>query len=291
MKIFQKTTKKKMTMTKRGSTLKQIMIVTDLDGTLLDSKTYSFEEARPALELIKENDVPLVLCSSKTRAELEVWRNRLENRHPFIVENGGGIFIPEGYFPFPVEGETRSGYRVISLGMPYAEIREQFTRLRDELKISVTGFGDMTPADVAALTGLSLDEAMLAKQREYGEPFVFPGAADERMLQAIEASGLRWTQGRLFHLMGNHHKGKAVALVRALFERVKGRVIVAGLGDSLNDLPFLLAVDHPVLVRREEGSNDPRITIPGLYCTQKIGPAGWNEAVQKLLAKESGISV
>ena len=276
-------------MNKKRSTLRQIIIVTDLDGTLLDSKTYSFEEARPALELIKKKHVPLVLCSSKTQAELGVWRIRLENRHPFIVENGGGIFIPEGYFPFPVEGETRNGYRVISLGMPYAGIREQFTRLRDKLKIPVTGFGDMTPDDVAALTGLSHDEAVLAKQREYEEPFVFPGAADERMLQAIEASGLRWTQGRLFHLMGNHHKGKAVALLRTLFERAKGPAIVAGLGDSLNDLPFLLAVDHPVLVRRVEGCYDPKITIPGLYCTQKIGPAGWNEAVQTVLETGSGI--
>jgi mannosyl-3-phosphoglycerate phosphatase family protein len=276
-------------MNEKISALKQVVIVTDLDGTLLDSKSYSFEDARPALEQIRGHDIPLVLCSSKTRAELEVWRKRLENRHPFIVENGGGIFIPEDYFPFPVDGETRNGYLLISLGMPYAGIREQFIRLRNELRIPAIGFGDMTPAEVAALTGLSLDEAVLAKQREYGEPFVFPGAADDRMLQAIEASGLRWTQGRLFHLMGNHHKGKAVALLRTLFERAKGPVIVAGLGDSLNDLPFLLAVDHPVLVRREDGSHDPRINIPGLCRTKKIGPAGWNEAVQKLLETGSEI--
>ena len=277
-------------MNKRTLTPQQVIIVTDLDGTLLDSKTYSFEDARPALEQVMENDIPLVLCSSKTRAELEVWRDRLENRHPFVVENGGGIFIPDGYFPFSVEGELRGDYRVISLGTPYAGIREQFTRFRDELQIPVTGFGDMTPAEVAALTGLSLDEAVLAKQREYGEPFVFPGATDERMLQTIEASGLRWTQGRLFHLMGNHHKGKAVALLRTLFERAKGPLMIAGLGDSLNDLPFLLAVDHPVLVRKKDGSHDPRINIPGLYRTQKIGPAGWNEAVQKLLGTASGIT-
>ena len=272
----------------KRSTLQRIIIVTDLDGTLLDSKTYSFEEARPALEQINKNDVPLVLCSSKTRAEMEAWRDRLENRHPFIVENGGGIFIPEGYFPFPVEGKTRKGYRVISLGTPYARVREQFIRLRDELRIPVTGFGDMTPAEVAALTGLSLDDAVLAKQREYGEPFVFPGAADERMLQAIEDSGLRWTQGRVFHIMGNHHKGKAVTVLRTLFERAMGPVIIAGLGDSLNDLPFLLAVDHPVLVRKEDGIHDRRINIPGLYQTEGIGPAGWNEAVTKLLGTISG---
>ncbi len=269
-------------------TPQQVIIVSDLDGTLLDSKTYSFEGARPALERIKGKDIPLVLCSSKTRAELEVWRDRLENRHPFITENGGGIFIPEGYFPFPVEGETRSGYRLISLGRPYAGIREQFSRLRDKLEIPVTGFGDMTPAEVATLTGLSLDEAVLAKQREYGEPFIFSGPADERMLQAIEASGLTWTQGRFFHLMGNHDKGKAVVFLRTLFERMKGPLIIAGLGDSLNDLSLLLAVDHPFLVRREDGTHDPRIDIPGLYCTQERGPAGWNEAVHKLLDRGPG---
>jgi mannosyl-3-phosphoglycerate phosphatase len=266
-----------------------MMIITDLDGTLLDSRTYSFEEAAHALELIRREEIPLILCSSKTRAELEVYRERLHNQHPFISENGGGIFIPEDYFPFPVQGETRNGYRVISLGMPYIWIREQFMRFRDELQMPVKGFGDMTPYEVASLTGLSLDEAVLAKQRDYEEPFVFPGAADERMLRAIEAAGLRWTQGRLFHLMGDHHKGKAVALLRTLFERAKGPAISAGLGDSLNDLPLLMAVDHPVLIRRADGSHDPRINIPGLYRTQKIGPAGWNEAVHKLLEAGSAL--
>jgi mannosyl-3-phosphoglycerate phosphatase len=237
----------------------------------------------PTLELLREKGVPLVLCSSKTGAEIEEYRKRLDNRHPFIVENGGGIFIPEGYFPFPVDGEARSGYRVISLGTPYAEIRKQFARLRDEIKIPAIGFGDMTSDEVALLTGLTKDEAILAMQREYDEPFLFSNAPDERLLTAIEAAGLRWTQGRFFHIMGNHHKGKAVNILKSFFERAFGPAITIGLGDSLNDLPFLLAVDRPVLIRKEDGSYDPRVNIPGLYRTEGTGPRGWNEAVLKLL--------
>jgi mannosyl-3-phosphoglycerate phosphatase len=261
----------------------QFMIFTDLDGSLLHPRTYSFEDAMPALELLREKGVPLVLCSSKTRAEIEVYRKRLDNRHPFIVENGGGIFIPEGYFPFPVDGEARGGYRVIHLGTAYREIRKQFARLRDELKIPAIGFGDMTPDEVVSLTGLTENEATLAMQREYDEPFVFSHAPDERLLSAIEATGLRWTQGRFFHIMGNHHKGKAVTMLRAFFERAQGPAITIGLGDGLNDLPFLLAVDRPVLIRKENGSYDPRVTIPGLYRTEGIGPRGWNEAIVTLL--------
>jgi mannosyl-3-phosphoglycerate phosphatase len=73
------------------TTTPKLVIFSDLDGTLLDRDTYSFEPARPALRLIKERDIPLVLSSSKTRAEIELHRRRLENHHPFTSENGGGV--------------------------------------------------------------------------------------------------------------------------------------------------------------------------------------------------------
>ena len=75
-----------------------IIIITDLDGTLLHPVSYSFEDAIPALEEVHKANIPVILCSSKTKAEIEVYRRRINNRDPFISENGGGIFIPKGYF-------------------------------------------------------------------------------------------------------------------------------------------------------------------------------------------------
>ena len=75
-----------------------IFIFTDLDGTLLSHDTYSFKPALVALKLIRSRGIPLVLCSSKTRVEIEYWRRRLENHHPSITENGGAIFHPHAYF-------------------------------------------------------------------------------------------------------------------------------------------------------------------------------------------------
>ncbi len=83
--------------------MKKLIIFTDLDGTLLDYSTYSFEAAIPALQLLKEKNIPLIICSSKTGKEIEHYRKKLGNTHPFISENGGGIFIPKGYFDFRVE--------------------------------------------------------------------------------------------------------------------------------------------------------------------------------------------
>jgi mannosyl-3-phosphoglycerate phosphatase family protein len=261
-----------------------MIIVTDLDGTLLHPRTYSFEEALPGLKLIRQRNIPLVICSSKTRLEIEVYRKRLENIHPFISENGGGIYIPAGYFPFHGSAsEHQGGYDVVSLGSPYEDIRKRFTALRDRLGIAVRGFGDMSAEEVAGLMGLTIEEARLAKQRDYEEPFVFPNTPDDRFLREIEGEKLRWTQGRVFHLMGDHHKGRAVDILRKLYERRDGPVMTIGIGDSLNDLPFLFAVDRPVLVKKESGKHDERINIPGLLRTNSIGPAGWNEAVLELV--------
>ena len=80
-------------------------------------------------------------------------------------------------------------------------------------------------------------------------------------------------------MMGNCHKGRAVEILQKLYKRQHNSVTTIGLGDSLNDLPFLLAVDRPVLIRKENGSYDPRIVIPWIRWTNGIGPEGWNEAV------------
>jgi len=269
----------------RESLMQKTIIFTDLDGTLLDLVRYSFEDALPALDLIQAHGIPLILCSSKTRSEIAGYRQRMDNDHPFISENGGGIFIPQGYFSVPVEGAQILGdYQLITFGLPHAEIRQRFIALREQLGASVRGFTDMAVEEVAALTRLEPDEADLAKQRDFEEPFVFDGAPDEGFLQAIEDAGLTWTQGRVFHIMGRHDKGRAVRFLKALYEREYGTVTTIGLGDSFNDLPMLQSVDLPILVQREDGSYDARIEIAGLLKTQSPGPLGWNETVLQLLS-------
>lgn len=275
--------------------MKKIVIFTDLDGTLLDAQTYSFEAARPALAMIARLGIPLICTSSKTRAEIEVLRRELDNQHPFISENGGGIFIPPRYFPRADYASTRTAtigsYDALLLGRPYAEIRSRFAELRNAHHARVRGFGDMNAAEVAALTGLGEAEAVRARQRDFEEPFVFDGPPDPDFLHAIEAHNLHWTQGRIFHILGDHDKGRAVRLLLERYRATYGEVASIGLGDGYNDLPMLATVDHAVLVRHPDGSPndgfDPRIDLPGLLKTELPGPAGWNAAVLQLLAKET----
>jgi mannosyl-3-phosphoglycerate phosphatase len=59
-----------------------------------------------------------------------------------------------------------------------------------------------------------------------------------------------------------------------------------GLGDSANDLPLLLQVDRPILVRKTNGSYDPEVLreMPQVELTQAMGPHGWREAIEKVLS-------
>ena len=47
-----------------------LMIITDLDGSLLDHHTYRWDAATEWLTTLKQHKVQLVICSSKTAAEV-----------------------------------------------------------------------------------------------------------------------------------------------------------------------------------------------------------------------------
>ena len=69
--------------------------------------------------------------------------------------------------------------------------------------------------------------------------------------------------------------------------------VSVGLGDSANDLPFLMQVDRPVLVRKKDGSWDTEVTaaISGIERTRAVGPQGWREAVERILTEAGGSSL
>jgi mannosyl-3-phosphoglycerate phosphatase len=272
--------------------MKKIIVFTDLDGTLLDYYTYSFEKAVPALELLKKKKVPIIICSSKTRKEIEYFRKKLVNNHPFISENGGGIFIPKNYFKFEFLSsefsiKDENGYYSIGLGVPYSDLRNTIEELRKE-GFKIKGFGDMTVEEVARITNLSIDEAEMAKERDFDEPFIFEGdeADTQKLLYAIEAKGFSYTQGRFFHILGNCDKGKAVSILTALYKKKLGEIVTIAIGDRANDTPMLERVNYPIIVQKPDGNYDHRIDVPNLLKADGIGPEGWNSEIIRLIFKQ-----
>jgi mannosyl-3-phosphoglycerate phosphatase len=268
-----------------------LLIFTDLDGTLLDHDTYDFSPARPALEKLRAAQAPLILCSSKTFAEMKFWCEALEARHPFVAENGGALFIPKNYFAQSLAAaEGRDGYTLILTGVSYAALRMALLELAKRTSLPLVGFGDLAAEQIAARTGLSLDQVRLAQRRDADEPFFIDRDFHEKDVKRLQAEarrkGLQITRGgRFFHLTGDCDKGSAARRLIRLYQTAWQQPIrTVGLGDSLNDLPLLQAVDVPVLVRKKNGEVDENVLAQvKAKITKQPGPVGWNEVVLELL--------
>lgn len=285
---------------------KPLLIFTDLDGTLLDHDTYDFSPAQPALAALRTAHVPLILCSSKTYAEMNYWRKLLEIDHPFVTENGCAIFMPPNYFT-PSEhlehgakrqvptassaaSEERNGHQLLLSSVSYSALRAALPELAKQTNLRLIGFGDLTVEEVAAHTNLTLEQAQWAKMRHGDEPFFIDGAFGKKEIENLQAEawrkGLRVTAGgRFFHLTGECDKGTATRELIRLYQAAWQQPIrTVGLGDSLNDLPLLQAVDAPILVCKKSGAVDQAMPAHiKAQCTVKPGPEGWNQAILEFL--------
>ncbi|MES9944606.1 MAG: HAD-IIB family hydrolase [Candidatus Thiodiazotropha sp.] len=249
------------------------LVFTDLDGTLLDHNSYDHRDAVPALRKLRERQIPVILVSSKTHAELAVLIQKLDLEGPMIGENGAVIIYP---------GEPP---QIAPPG--YLQIRDYLVDSRTNPNYETLGFGDMTVEEVMAATGLGHDMAKLAMHRLGSEAFFWQGSeADlKQFRQDITRIGLRLLKGgRFYHLLGDTDKGKAVKYVTRHLKK-KGQAVTRtiGLGDSDNDREMLLAVDIPIIVRKHDGTHIILEQRPDAIITDLPGPAGWNQAILNLL--------
>jgi mannosyl-3-phosphoglycerate phosphatase len=217
----------------------RIFMFSDLDGTLLDAHTYDWRAAHPGLDALRTNGIPLILTSSKTRAEIDHWRGELGLNAPFLCENGGAICFPRGGSPELPAGTGPAGDdRRLPLGTPYAVLRTALAEISRELGVALRGFGDMDVEEIAARCGLPQELAALASVREFDEPFVPARSLDAgeevRLAAAAAARRLRITRGgRFHHLMGPNDKGRAARRLVELYAHPEIVDVTAAVGDGV----------------------------------------------------------
>ncbi len=253
-----------------------IVVFTDLDGTLLDHDSYSFEPARPALRLLAERGIPLILASSKTEAEMRPIAEAIGIDHPMIVENGAGIANLPGH-----EAEAANHYE---------SLRAFLHDLPEDLTGLFSGLGDWSDEEVARKTGLPLSAARLARQRRFSEPGLFSGDARQKaaFTRLVETAGYRAVQGgRFLTLMPDTSKAERMATIVAHYRQVSDEDVHSiALGDAPNDLAMLEAADIGVIIANPSHEALPvteRERRGFILRSPKAGPAGWNHMIHQLV--------
>ncbi|MGI9010828.1 MAG: HAD-IIB family hydrolase [Nitrososphaeraceae archaeon] len=283
--------------------MSQYLIFSDIDNTLLQSyiikegEIYHIEEYGEIKEIVqklRKNHIPLVLCSSKTRFEQEKIRKYLEINDPYVVENGGAIFIPENYFPIDLEEFGLSISRinenlVIELGKSYNRIIETLQEIREIFHIEFIAVHDLSLPELAQKVGISIYDAKLMASREYSETILEININKlDKLKKILNDKGLRILQGTRYNTVSSlHDKGSAISILKKLYsiKYENEKIESIGIGDAFNDIPMFENVDKPFLVRNIQNSYAP-MKINNLIRVNGIGQTGWKEIILNYILKK-----
>lgn len=281
--------------------MRKTVVFSDIDGTLIDIFTRNYGNSKELVKKLEESSIPVVLCSSKTWAEQDVIRKDLGlEGEPFIIENGGAVIIPDGYF----EGDGRTdddlkhhgvirvvdGYRVIELGRSSAEIRKVLQHVRRKTGTAFKGASDVSIEELAKIAGMTHDEAERMSKRKYGETILEIDKTEKvQFEQVLSEEGLQVIHGgRYFDVTAGNDKGKAVRILMDLYRKKLGDdTLFIGIGDSPNDVPMLKLTDVAILVQKHDGTwtevDNNIITTTHVVKVEGIGPAGWENAFATII--------
>ena len=270
------------------------LIFTSLDGALLDSRG-GFAEAEEALVELARHQVPLILVTHRTRAELDPIRRKMGHNHPFITEGGGGIFFPDGYLNIRIPGAERIGrYLGVVLGRPYEEVCTELDEMAEECGVGVAGFHHMKLREISDNTGLRQNDAELARDREFDEPFYFTSADEKAIARFVELAKQRGFTVRpdnvFWHISSGCDAARAVRMLTQLFrEATRNKLRVVGIASSAENPSWFRAVDHAVLLSSPDAESDASETGDTRDTTSRTtldtaGPAGWNNAILNIIS-------
>ncbi len=255
-----------------------LWVVSDVDGTLMDH-SYDLTPAKETIKLLQELSIPVILCTSKTAAEVKVIRKQLNLSDPYIVENGAAIY---GESLKKVNGE-------IILGEKYEILENILMSISNEINYDLQPLNNISDQQATELTGLKGDALELMRDRHWSMPFLNP---PETMEEEIKISCKKFNVeifrgNRMSHMLSiNSNKGKAINALKQYSNNSNIQII--GLGDSPNDLPLLLNSDYKIVI---PSPNGPNLNLLEKLKDHKYTLAsypngfGWKSEINKLINK------
>tara|TARA_B100000242_G_C43009658_1_gene469387 strand:+ start:276 stop:1073 length:798 start_codon:yes stop_codon:yes gene_type:complete len=253
-----------------------IWIVSDVDGTLMDHN-YDLTPARDAILTLQKLNIPVLLCTSKTAAEVKVVRENLNLQDPYIVENGAAIYGEELK---KVNGK-------IILGEKYEVLENILNLISKEINYSLIPLNNLSDREATELTGLRGNSLNLMRDRHWSMPFLNPPRSLEGQIHACcKRLNVKMFKGnRMSHLLSiNSDKGKAINELKKFSNNSKVKII--GLGDSPNDFPLLKNSDIKIVIPSLNGPNLELLEMLKNYkfiLSSEPNGYGWKKEINKLL--------
>jgi mannosyl-3-phosphoglycerate phosphatase family protein len=247
------------------------------------------------LDKLERRGIPVIPITSKTFAEVSRLRDQLNNRHPFIVENGAAIAIPKNYFATHLDNWLDQGDFWIC---PNSKPRSHWNQLLSNNAQAFVGEYETFTSVVEQrgykglqeITGLNLAQAILSNERNYSEPIHWLGSdsSKQAFIKTLTNAGGTLLQGGRFLALGDAvDKGAALLQLNDIYQTLSGfsGMHSLALGDSGNDVSMLEIADSAVVIRSKDHDAPALGRQDNLYVSNLYGPEGWAESVSLWLKK------
>ena len=259
----------------------KILIFTDLDGSLLNRDNFEFGSIKNFIKELLSHDIFIIPNSSKTAKEITNFNDELEEKLPYIAENGSSIHdlnLINSNFP-----------EKITLSREISELLEIFkNNVPNNLQIKCKFLKDLSKKEQLNILGLPADKVKYAINRDYTVPFKFEGTKvqKKKLQKHIQTSGLTMQEGgRVINLCDKVSKSQAMKIVIKVFKKVNNdKMITIAVGDNFNDLDMLRNSDFPCLVFNDKFTLE-KININNCMVSKKPAPEGWEEIIKMALDK------
>ncbi len=260
---------------------KQIIIFTDLDGSLLNKDTFRFDEIEDYFRELVSKGIKIIPNSSKTEAELLDFNEQYNLNLSFIAENGSSIHrlnLIHEHLP-----------NFISMGRTLDKIYEIYNEnIPSGLKQKIILISKLNYKEQEKIFGLPLNKIKLAMKRNHSIPIKFIGSEFEKkkLIKILNDVGLTvQTGGRIMNICDNVNKSKAIVKTLQLINtEIKNEIITIGVGDNQNDIDMLKETDYSCLVKNDNFDSS-LINIDNLIKSSQLSPLGWADVIKMAIQK------
>jgi predicted mannosyl-3-phosphoglycerate phosphatase (HAD superfamily) len=258
-----------------------------------------FDEFSAALDHM---GTPAVWLTSRSRLHFDEPRRKLGHAHPFIAEDGCGVYLPESYFHLrPDSLASRSGkastvrlgrFSVIPIADALPAASDALEALSEDVEVPIVTLRSLSSRELAQNTGLPQREAELARQRDFDELFFFAGAPPEETDRFLETGRKRGMQFRQYGVFWSAAIGastqRCISSLTKLYDRAlryhAHSVAVATPDFAPTLFPFC---DRAVLLTRHEAeaTKNERPLFPRARQIPLHSSDAWEQVLESVAAK------
>lgn len=273
----------------------QYVVLTDLDGTLLDHYSYDWSPAKGALARLKQLNIPVIFNTSKTYSEVDSLAQEIGlTDQPYAIENGSALILKGFFSPFVPQLLDFPQYKKLNdspawiMGKPLSDIHEYLNKALPKSEINIKSYRDWSVEEVSGMTGLPLAKAQASKEKHFSEPFIYEGDVFKfnDFKNKANQSGFNILKGgRFYHIQGMVNKASVIDFLyefKALFWPDASELKFIALGDGNNDIEMLEASDYAIAIKSPV-NEFPDFNHEKPIYSKSLGPTGWNEEMNDLL--------